>query len=72
MPKLYGITNDPPRKRMELEQEYVDFENFRVEKRFPNQEEAQKWESKQPYTYLGEPKADGPFYGYSYEFKKRK
>ena len=72
MLKLYGITNNPPRKRMELKRECVGFKNFRVEKRFLNHKEAQKWESKQPDTYLGEPKADGPFYGYSYEFKKRK
>ena len=73
MLKRYGITNDPPRQRIELKQEYSGFSNFRVERRFPNQEEAQEWESKQSgIPHPGWPKIDGPFYGYSHCFTKKK
>ena len=72
MPKKHGITNNPTRRRRELKQEYLGFKNFRIEKEFPNQEEAQEWESKQPDTHPGGPKIRGPFYGYSYHYKQKR
>ena len=72
MPRKYGITNNPSRRRMELKQEYFGLKHFRVEKEFPNQEEAQEWESKQPDTHPGGPKIRGPFYGYSYHYKQKR
>ena len=70
--KRYGITNDPSRRKRELEQIYDGFRRFRIEKRFPNQEEAREWERRQPNTCPVGPKVDGPFYGYSYGYKKKK
>ena len=72
MPRRHGITNDPSRRRMELEREYSGFRNFTIEKEFPNQEEAQEWESGQFSAHPGGPKAEGPFYGYSYDYKQKK
>ena len=72
MPRRHGIANDPCRRRMELEREYSGFRHFIIEKRFPNQEEAQKWESRQFNTHPGGPKAEGPFYGYSHYYKKKR
>ena len=62
----------PAEGRVELERKYSGFRNFRIEKKFPNQEEAQKWESRQFNTHPGGPKAEGPFYGYSHDYDKRK
>ena len=72
MPKKYGITNNLSRRRVELEREYSGFRNFRFEKKFPNQEAAQKWKNRQFNTHPGEPKADGPFYGYSHDYKQKR
>ena len=72
MPKRHGITNNPSRRRMELEREYSGFKNFKIEKKFPNQEKAQEWENRKPNANPGGPKADGPFYGYSHSYKQKK
>ena len=61
MPRRRGITNDPPRRERELEREYSGFRNFRIEKKFPNQAEAQKWESGKFDTHPGGPKAKRTF-----------
>ena len=72
MPRRRGITNNPALKRSQLEREYDGFRYFKVEKRFPNQEEAQKWENRQFYIHQGGPKMRGPFFGYSYYYEKKK
>ena len=71
MPRRYGITNDPPRRKRELEQEYSGFRNFTIEKKFPNQEKAQEWENRQFNARPGGPKMRGPFYGYSRYYEKK-
>ena len=72
MPKRYGITSDPKRRETELKKEYVGFSNFQKERRFPNQESAQKWENTKKNQHPGGPKTPGPFYGYSHSYTRRK
>ena len=55
-----------------MEREYSGFKNFKIEKKFPNQEKAQEWENRKPNANPGGPKADGPFYGYSHSYKQKK
>ena len=71
--KRYGITINPPRREGELKREYAGFRKFKVEKKFPNKKEAQKWEDKQSGTHNpGGPKTKGTHYGYSHEYKNKK
>ena len=72
MPRRHGITNDLSRERMKLEREYSGFRNFTIEKKFPNREEAQRWENRQFNTHSGEPKTDGPYYGYSHDYRQKR
>ena len=72
MPRRQGITSNISRRRGELEREYSGFRNFKIERRFPNQEAAQKWENKQPNANPGGPKIDGPFFGYSHYYKNKR
>lgn len=72
MSKRYGITDDPERRKRELENDFSGMKNFKVEKAFPNQESAQKWENTKKNQTLGGPKTLGPFYGYSHNYIRRK
>ena len=72
MPGRHGITNTPIRKRMELAKKYIGFRNFRIEKKFSNQEEAQKWEDRPYRARPRGPKIEGPFYGYSHFYKRKR
>ena len=72
MPRRHGITNNPSRRKVELEREYSGFGSFRIEKKFSNQEEAQEWESGQLDAHPGGPKIDGPFYGYSHYYNQKR
>lgn len=72
MPKRYGITNNPERRKCELENEFSGLKKFNVEKKFPNQEKAQAWENKKRNQHAGGPKTEGPIYGYSHEYTHRK
>ena len=72
MPRRHGITNNPSRRRVELAKEYIGFANFRIEKKFSNQEKAQKWEGRPHSARPKGPKIEGPFYGYSHFYKRKK
>ena len=72
MPKRYGITNNPERREKELENAFSGVKNFKVEKRFSTQENAQKWENTKQNQHPGGPKIKGPIYGYSHEYNRRK
>ena len=72
MPKRYGITSDPQRRKEELGNIFSGVENFKIEKKFPNQTMAQKWENTKENQHAGGPKKNGPFYGYSHSYTRRK
>lgn len=72
MSKRSGITNDPNRRKKELSQEYTNLKDFKIIKKFPNKDKAQKWENKQPNSHPGGPKTPGPYYGYSHSYEKKK
>ncbi len=72
MSKRYGITSDPERRERELKNQFVGFRGFKVEKPFPNQEMAQKWENTKRNQHPGGPKTSGPVYGYSHHYTRRK
>ena len=70
--KRYGITNDPERRRKELENTFSGIKNFKVEKEFSNQKTAQEWENTKKNQHPGGPKTKGPVYGYSHYYNRRK
>ena len=72
MPKRFGITNDPQRRKRELESNFSGISNFKVERKFSNQEAAQNWENTKTNQHPGGPKTPGPFYGYSHNYTRRK
>ena len=72
MKKRHGITSDPKRRERELSNIFSGVANFKVEKKFPNQAEAQKWENTKKNQHPGGPKTEGPFYGYSHNYSRRK
>ena len=72
MPKRYGITSNPGRRKNELKSEFSGMKNFKVESTFPNQESAQKWENTKKNQHPGGPKTPGTFYGYSHSYTRRK
>ena len=72
MPKRYGITSNPQRRKGELENTFSGLKNFKIEKKFPNQETAQKWENTKKNQHAGGPKKEGAFYGYSHDYNRRK
>ena len=72
MPKRYGITKDPKRRKHELENQFVGLKNFKIEKKFSNQESAQKWENTKTNQHAGGPKIEGPIYGYSHDYTRKK
>ena len=72
MPKRYGITNDPDRRKQQLESEFSGVKNFKVEQEFPNQESAQRWENTKKNQHPGGPKTEGIYYGYSHNYTRKK
>lgn len=72
MKKRYGITKDPERRVKELENTFSGVKNFKIEKQFPNQKEAQMWENTKPNQHPGGPKTRGPVFGYSHNYSRRK
>ena len=72
MPKRYGMTNDPNRRKQELKKEYSGVNSFKIEKKFPNKQAAQEWENKKPNSHPGGPKTSGTYYGYSHSYSKKK
>lgn len=72
MPKRYGITVNPERRKNELNSTFYGLANFKIEKKFSNQELAQKWENKKKNCHPGGPKTEGPVYGYSHSYNRRK
>ena len=70
--KRYGITNDPERRRKELENTFSGIKNFKVEKKFSNQKAAQEWENTKKNQHPGGPKTKGPVYGYSHDYNRKK
>ena len=45
---------------------------LRLKKKFPNQKAAQEWENRQSDANPGGVKIDGPFYGYSHDYRQKK
>ena len=72
MKKRYGITKNPKRREGELKNTFFGVKNFTIEKKFPNQEVAQSWENTKPNQHPGGPKTEGPIYGYSHNYSRRK
>ena len=72
MKKRYGITGNPQRREIELKNTFSGVTNFKIEKKFPNQELAQKWENTKKNQHPGGPKTEGVFYGYSHNYTRRK
>ena len=72
MPKRYGITSNPERRERELKNEFYGLKNFKLEGKFPNQKEAQKWENTHKNQHPGGPKTSGPIHGYSHDYTRRK
>ena len=72
MPKRYGNTNNLERRKIELKNDFFGFKNFKLEKTFSNQKEAQKWENTKKNQHPGGPKTSGPIYGYSHDYTRRK
>ena len=70
--KRYGITNDPERRKKELENTFSSFKNFKIEQKFPDQKTAQKWENTKKNQHSGGPKIKGPVYGYSHDYNHKK
>ena len=60
------------RRENELKGTFYDVTKFKIEKKFSNQELAQKWENEQKNCHPGGPKTEGPVYGYSHNYKRRK
>ncbi len=70
--KKSGITSDPARREKELKREFSGMSNFKVEEKFPSQKAAQKWENAQKNQHPGGPKTSGPFYGYSFNYNRKR
>ena len=72
MKKRYGITNDPERRHDELKKEFSGLKNFQIEGKFSSQKLAQEWENRKKNQHPGGPKTEGPIYGYSHNYNRRK